>query len=229
MKKYLIAAALGATALSAVALAAQTTPAPAPKAMKGDTNADGNVSRAEFLADAAARFTAMDTDKNGQITREERRAAHVAMRGAMRGMHGGGKRGGSGMAGGDPGDPGMMNDRMGPPPPGAENGPLAGMERMGGRGRGAGGGGRMLERLDVDKDGKISRSEYDAMAARAFERASARGISKADFDARQAQRFTRIDANNDGYIDAAERAAMPQRPPRPAMGETPPPPAPRGE
>jgi hypothetical protein len=225
MKNYLIAAALAATALSAVSLVAQSTPAPAPKAMKGDTNADGTISRAEFLADAAARFTMMDADKNGQITREERRAAHGAMRGMNHGR--GGERGGPGMAGRGPGGPGVTGDRMGQPPPGADGGPLAGMERMGGRG--AGGGGRMLERLDADKDGKISRAEYATMTAKAFERANARGISKADFDARQAQRFTRMDANLDGYIDAAERAALPQRPPRPAMGDTPPPPPPPGE
>ena len=34
-------------------------------------------------------------------------------------------------------------------------------------------------------------------------------------------RFARMDANADGYVDAAERAAMPQRPMRRGMGGTP--------
>jgi hypothetical protein len=44
-------------------------------------------------------------------------------------------------------------------------------------------GGRMLERLDADGDGKITRAEFDAEAA---------------------QRFARMDRNGDGVVDAAE-------------------------
>ena len=51
---------------------------------------------------------------------------------------------------------------------------------------GQGMGGRMLDRLDTDKDGKIS---------------------KAEFAAQSAERFARMDTNGDGKIDAAERSA----------------------
>lgn len=209
MKILALVAAIGASALSITAVTAQPLPQGLAKTMKGDTNGDKIISRAEFIAQAEARFAKMDTDKNGQITQTERRAAHMGMRGMKHGKRGGGM-------------PGMMAQT----PPGAEpqNGPLAGMERMG---RG-GGGGAMLARLDTDGDGRISKAEYAATATTRYERmAKDRGVSRADFDAREAQRFARLDSNSDGYIDAAERtAAMANRPGRGMNGDAPPPPPP---
>lgn len=174
MNKLLAAAALGATFLSTLALAAQTTP-PA-RTAKADTNGDGALSRAEFVAQAQARFDRLDADRNGQVTREERRTARA---GSPR-RHAGMMRGG----------------------------------RMGG--------GKMLERLDTDRDGRVSRAEYDAITTRMSARATARGVAPADLGKRMDVRFARLDANRDGYIDAAERAAMPHRPRHPAPGATPP-------
>ena len=45
-----------------------------------DTNNDGAVSQAEFTAAAAQRFDRIDANKDGQITAEERQAAHASMR-----------------------------------------------------------------------------------------------------------------------------------------------------
>ncbi len=78
--------------LSAAALALMATPALADnhsdKGPKGggkmfekhDTNGDGVVSESEFLEEAKGRFSKMDTDGNGEVTQDEAKAAHEAMR-----------------------------------------------------------------------------------------------------------------------------------------------------
>jgi Ca2+-binding EF-hand superfamily protein len=43
-----------------------------------DTNKDGSVTQAEFLAHGEARFAQADTNKDGKLTKEERQAAHQA-------------------------------------------------------------------------------------------------------------------------------------------------------
>lgn len=45
-----------------------------------DTNGDKAVTQDEFTAAAAKRFDALDADKDGQVTREERKAAREQMR-----------------------------------------------------------------------------------------------------------------------------------------------------
>lgn len=45
-----------------------------------DTNGDKAVTQAEFTAAAAKRFDALDANKDGQVTREERKAAREQMR-----------------------------------------------------------------------------------------------------------------------------------------------------
>lgn len=47
---------------------------------KADTNGDGAVSKAEFVAAHLARFDASDANKDGTVTKEERRAAFEAKR-----------------------------------------------------------------------------------------------------------------------------------------------------
>ncbi|HWA22411.1 MAG TPA: hypothetical protein VG735_08465 [Caulobacterales bacterium] len=100
-----------------------------------------------------------------------------------------------------------------------------------------GGGGRLLAAADANKDGAITKTEFDAMRAKRFDemdknkdgvltgdelmggRRGGRGlfaangegkISRAEFLAR-APLFDRLDTNKDGVIDAAELAAIPAR------------------
>lgn len=47
---------------------------------KIDTDGDGKMSRAEFLAHAEQRFAKMDSDGDGFVTKEEGKAAHKKMR-----------------------------------------------------------------------------------------------------------------------------------------------------
>lgn len=124
-------------------------PPPARAMMQADANSDGIVTRDEALAQADAQFAAMDTDHNGKLTGEERRAGMAAMRAAR--------------TGGDT------------PRPPRGDGPRDGGPRDGGpRGGGYMGGGDMtqaafrdraaqrFDRLDADHDGTVSRAEMTA-------------------------------------------------------------------
>lgn len=95
----LLAAASMSTAM------AQPTPAPAPH--QGPAFHHKDVTRAEALAKAAERFDRVDTNKDGVLTKDERRA----MRHKMRDHRGAPPR--------HPGQlpPGASKDHKGPPPP----------------------------------------------------------------------------------------------------------------
>ncbi|QKS01550.1 hypothetical protein F9288_19445 [Sphingomonas sp. CL5.1] len=84
MKKLLLALALGSTALSGASPAlAQTTP-PAPTAAHPARDPNRVVTREETLARADRMFDAIDTNHDGKITPDERKAAHERMREKMR-------------------------------------------------------------------------------------------------------------------------------------------------
>lgn len=77
MKTWITAAALGAAmlgGLGAASVQAQTPP-PSPAPLQTpDGDGDGVVTRDEAAADADRRFAAMDTNHDGKLTRDERRA-----------------------------------------------------------------------------------------------------------------------------------------------------------
>lgn len=86
MLKHLAIAALGASLLTGPAQARQSEPqegpprGPRPDLLgMADTNKDGIVTRDEVLANAAARFKAMDTNQDGKVTPEERAAFQSTM------------------------------------------------------------------------------------------------------------------------------------------------------
>lgn len=219
MKHRIVAIALLGTAAASMACAQTAAPdqptKPAAAMRHGDIDGDGVITRAEFLANAAKRFDAMDTDKDGKLTAEERRAAHAKLRAER--PRGPGPIGDAGMGPGGPGgykagDPAM-------PPPNSLGGPRAG---------GPGGGG-MLALLDANGDGKLSRAEFDAPFERldanrdgvldeAEIKAAPQGggrltrmaannggkVTRAQYDAP----FARIDTNSDGVIDATEMQAV---------------------
>ncbi len=86
MKTPILLASLAATLLSGAA-AAQTPPPPHP-------DANRVVTRQDAAAEADRRFAAMDTNRDGKISSDERRAfreARRAEREAKRGAHRGGK------------------------------------------------------------------------------------------------------------------------------------------
>jgi hypothetical protein len=167
---------------------------------KLDVNKDGKLDQADRAAKMAERFAAIDTDKNGSISREEFAAHHQQMKdGPVRGDK----------PGMPPAGAGMDHGRMG-------HGKM-GHGKMGGRGHHMMGGGmHMIGLADANKDGTVTRAEFDA------------GV-KAHFD--------KADTNKDGKVSPEERrAAMKDmmgkmRGPRSggapgAMGDGPPPPPP---
>lgn len=85
MNKTLLVSGLAAMAFAAAAgvAVAQQTPEPPARAMRADTDGDSRLSRAEFVDGRVQRLTAMDADRDGSVSAEERRAgmqAHMAAR-----------------------------------------------------------------------------------------------------------------------------------------------------
>lgn len=216
MRRYLLALALAGTAISGAAVAGQDGAAGRGGGMpRADTDNDGAISRAEFMAQSEKRFARLDangdgeisgdelpgrsglvasadTNKDGKISKAEY-MAQAAARFAKMDANGDGKI--------TPDEMKAMGQRMrdgrggrgpgmAPPPPGA--GPMSagpmGAGSMGGGHMGHRGG--MLARLDTDHDGKISHAEAIAQAE---------------------ARFAKMDTNHDGFIDKAEMDAMHER------------------
>jgi len=97
--RFGLAMASGLLATGAIAQTMPPAPPPGGGMMRLDANHDGVITRAEMIAEADARFAAMDTNKDGKVTPEERDATRQAMR-ARRG--GGDEPRGAGMRpGGD--------------------------------------------------------------------------------------------------------------------------------
>lgn len=189
MRKIVIALSLAATTLAGVA-----------SAQRPDT--DRIETRAQAAAAADARFTRMDTDRNGTVTPEERRAEHERMRAER--------------------DARVITEAQF-------------KERAAKR----------FDRLDVNGDGKLTADERRAghrgrgghprfgrgrpggpPGAPAGNRPAPKPETAAEFRARALERFDRVDANRDGRIDQAERAAAHRMgpPPPPPGGPMPPPP-----
>ncbi len=197
MRKVLLAAA-GAAVLAAGACGlAQAQSGPANSAaphgvFQSDANNDGVLTRAEFDAGREATFARLDTDRNGQLTREEMRAER-----GDRGRRGGreGRRGGPGFEGADANNDGnITRDEFLARPI------------------------EMFNRLDANHDGVIQASERPQRPERGERRADrpdrpnpdADGngtFSRAEFTAMGAHMFERLDANNDGRVTEEEAQA----------------------
>lgn len=215
MKTLFLGAALAGTVLAGLAgTAAIAQPGGGGgMMMRADTNGDGVVSHAEFLAAATQRFERMDANKDGKLSGDE-------LRGPMAERAQGGiitreaflaeadarfqkldvnhdgtitkdemqammERFHDRGGRGPEGGPGG-DDGKGPPPPPGERG---------------GHGGR-LEKIDTNHDGRISREEMRAEADRHFDK---------------------LDTNHDGFLDKAELEAG-HKHHRHAPGDMPPPP-----
>ena len=176
MKKTILAAGAAVLALGSVAYAAPgmwgdetvTLPQAQAKAatmfQKMDANSDGQLNEADREARHAAHFAELDADSNGAISREEF-AARRAKDGER--MRGSGRDQAQRSADGE----GRMS-RDG---------------KRGQRGKGGHGGGmRMAQMADTNKDGTVTRAEFDSAVA---------------------GHFRQMDSDGDGSVTAAERKA----------------------
>lgn len=189
MKKSTLAA--GAAAVLAVLTAGAAVAQQAPvRGNRGDADGDGGISRAEFVDARIARLTAIDANRDGSISAEERQAARqshraerVSARFAALDKDGNGSVSREEFTA--PRE--MRGDR-------AERGGRHGMRQGGHRGgpRGHWGGGR---------GGRGHGGEWGPNA-------EARGpMTIAEAQTRLTTQFDRVDANHDGYIVAEERTA----------------------
>lgn len=159
MRKIVLFLALGATGFAVAAAAQVAPPSPGgtyqPTPMRADLNRP--VTRADYIAQADARFEQMDTDHDGSVSTAEMQSYRQAMRDRRIAR------------GGD----------VPPPPP-----------------------------MDGKHDGKAGGAPNGVPDF-------SRTITRQDFTDRAAKRFDRMDANHDGVLDEAERAAgRPMRGPR---------------
>lgn len=114
MKKAILMSLLGGALILSVPILAQACPGGGPGGPGGpgggprggqmfdkmDADADGNVSKEEFLKGAEERFSKMDLDGNGTVTREEAQEAHAKMKAEWKGKGPKGPRGPGGPGGG---------------------------------------------------------------------------------------------------------------------------------
>jgi hypothetical protein len=193
MKKLILAAALAGTIVSGAAIAAQNAPAAQstqkPDRMaQADTNADGSITRAEFLTQAGTRFDGRDANKDGTLAGDELVGRNGQARPDAKPMT---RAAAMERAA-------TMFDRLDT----SKDGKLDATERqaiggrMGANRRGGADGqhamrkghhGNRLAKVDANKDGRISQDEMRARAD---------------------TRFARLDANKDGFIDKTELASV---------------------
>ena len=188
MKKFTLAAATAALAMTATALIAAPGDAKrgpdangdgvmtraevqaqvAERFAKADANGDGTLNEADKAARTGQMFDKIDTDKNGTISRAEFVAAHSGMMGGEHESMAHGKMDGPGKDGPGRDRAGMAGRRMGP----------------------GGGAGMMLRMADTNNDGAVTRDE--AMAA-------------------ALKHFNAMDANKDGQVTKVERQTAMQK------------------
>jgi Ca2+-binding EF-hand superfamily protein len=223
MKTLLTATAIGAMLAAGVAIAMQGETPAAPKTP---------ITKAEMLARADARFDRMDTNKDGQLDANERKAGAEAARTAMAERKGGEMA--DFMPGGGRG--GRMGERMLGRIDTNGDGMISKAEnRAAAEAR--------FARMDANGDGTIGADERGKGMGK-WKRGGGRGgeegarrdgprpmdggmkadangdgvITRAEFDAQNAARFAAMDANKDGKLDKSE---LPQRGPRGTMPRTP--------
>jgi Ca2+-binding EF-hand superfamily protein len=188
MRKFIVASMVASIALMpAIALAAQDAPAPAaaPVSQKMDKKDRGHTELRADVADRVARlFARFDADNDGVVTQAELQSVQSKRGGKM----------GKGAAAGDMNHGNMDHAGMNP-------------DKMGKAGH-MRDPSKMFDRLDANKDGKITRDEMDAHRATMMKD---HPNMPAGDGSRMNKMFDRFDANKDGAITFAEMQAAPMK------------------
>ena len=189
MKKWMISAALGAMLVGGGVAAAQSGAGSPPRGpMAADANGDGLLTKAEMTARLDKAFAAMDANRDGKVTQEERQALRqkrVDDRFAKLDADGNGQISKAEFQAARDARKGARGER------GAHMGRGHHGGHHGLHGRGGGAGFKGGRGADADKDGVLTRAE---------------------FLARPLAMFDRADANKDGKVTAEEmKAARPGR------------------
>lgn len=201
------AALLSLVAAGGVAAQSQTAARPAPggaERMRPDADGDGNLTRAEAMAAAAARFARMDANSDGRIDAADREAGRERRRDSMFARMDADGNGAISRAEFDAAGDAMDERREARQEARAHRG----RDHRRGPGQRAFRAGQRME------------------AARMADTNNDRAIDRAEFMAAAEARFARADADGNGTISADERRAMrPGRPGPDGDGMMPPPPA----
>lgn len=192
-KTLLVVAVLAAMGAGTALAAAQADSATRPARVNPDNNNDGVIDRTEAAAlpRLAEKFDALDKNKDGKLTADER-----PQRDGMRGeRHGGGKgHKGAAFAKLDTDKDGKLSRaEAAADPKFAER----------------------FEKMDLNKDGVIDRADREVAAKHREERFAAADTNKdgklsrdeAKANPRMAEHFDRLDANKDGFVGKDELPA----------------------
>lgn len=186
MKRFITAAALGATTIAGVASAQAPAQSrnTAPRGMAAaDANGDGIITRAEATAAADAMFARMDKNRDGKISADERPGRRGAQAGEMTQQQLR-ERFLQRFDRADANKDGRLDQAERQNMATKRGDRRGGMMHRGGEG-GRGGMGMMMH-ADTNRDGILTKAEATAAAAAMFDR---------------------VDTNKDGRIDQAERDA----------------------
>ena len=188
-----------------------TTAVSAPEQVRPDANGDGNLTRAEAMAAAEARFARMDASRDGRIDAADREAGRERRRDAMFARMDSDSNGSVTRAEFDAASEAMDARR-------AERRETR-SERREGR----------ADRRGGDRRGpgaRAYRAGQRMEQARMADTNNDRAIDRAEFMAAAEARFARADSNRDGTVTAAERQAQrgERRGRRGGEGMAPPPP-----
>lgn len=149
---------------------------------KADVNRDGQITRAEFMADAEARFTADDANFDGMVSKDERKAGHVRRKD---------ERAAESFSRRDQNGDGVVTS--------AEEDAVR-MERDAKREA------MRLEKHDLNGDGVLNEADKELHKAKREDHKAKRKEMRKE---RKAERKSRVkpDANGDGFISRAEHDA----------------------
>jgi len=153
--------------------------------MKADTDGNGQVSRAEAEAGAAARFARMDANNDGALTAADREARMAEHRAKMFTALDADKNGQI-----------SRDEFMTHKPEGMHAGMGHGGHKMGMRGHR--GGGMMMGMADANKDGSVSKAEFTAAALARFDKTDADKNGQISAEERKAMRDTRHSMKHGG-------------------------------